>query len=133
MDLQRLRSIPLFGALDEEALARIATYATESSVPAGAKLVTEGDYANEFMAIQEGEAEVLRGGQPVGTLGPGDFFGEIGVLDKSRRTATVVATTPMRLITLERWHLRRLGDTLDKLRETAEERRRIDGGTGARG
>jgi CRP-like cAMP-binding protein len=71
-------------------------------VPAGKELVKEGDYAHEFMAIEEGEAEVLRGGQRVATLGPGDFFGEIALLRDVPRTATVRAVDPLRLYAVER-------------------------------
>jgi CRP-like cAMP-binding protein len=125
MDPDRLTAIPLFAALDKDTTALIATYAKESSVPAGERLVAEGDFAYDFIAIEEGEADVIRGGETVATLGPGDYFGEIAVLDKSLRTASVVARTPMRLISLERWHLRRVGTAaIDDIRATAEERKR---------
>jgi CRP-like cAMP-binding protein len=124
MDPGRLRAIPVFASLDDETLRGIATFATESSVPAGKHLVKEGDYAYEFMAIEEGEAEVLRGGEKVATLGPGDFFGEIAVLEKTLRTASVVATTPMRLVTLSHWDLKRVGDAMEQIRATLEERKR---------
>jgi len=124
MDPGRLRAIPVFASLDDETLRGIATFATESSVPAGKHLVEEGDYAYEFMAIEEGEAEVLRGGERVATLGPGDFFGEIAVLEKTLRTASVVAMTPMRLVTLSHWDLKRVGDAMEQIRATLEERKR---------
>lgn len=124
MDPERLRAIPLFASLDDETLRGIATFATESSVPAGKHLVKEGDYAYEFMAIENGEADVMRGGEKVATLGPGDFFGEIAVLEKTLRTASVVATTPMRLVTLSHWDLKRVGDAMEQIRATLEERKR---------
>jgi CRP-like cAMP-binding protein len=124
MDPERLRAIPVFAALDSETLRGIATFATESSVSAGKHLVKEGDYAYEFMAIEEGEADVLRGGETVATLGPGDLFGEMAVLEKTLRTASVVATTPMRLVTLSHWDLKRVGDAMEQIRATVEERRR---------
>ncbi|MGH2839887.1 MAG: cyclic nucleotide-binding domain-containing protein [Solirubrobacteraceae bacterium] len=126
MDPDRLRAIPVFASLDDETLQGIATFATETSVPAGKHLVKEGDYAYEFMAIEEGEAEVLRHGEHVAKLGPGDFFGEIGVLEKTLRTASVVATTPMRLVTLSHWDLKRAGGALDEIRATLEARKAID-------
>jgi CRP-like cAMP-binding protein len=64
------------------------------------------------MAIQEGDAEVTRQGEHVADLGPGDFFGEMGLLEKTLRNATVTARTPMRLITLAGWDLRRIERTV---------------------
>ncbi len=124
MDLERLRAIPVFAALDDETLRRVATFATEVSHPAGTRLVEQGDYSRELMAIEEGEVDVICDGELLGTLGPGDFFGEIGVLDKSRRTATVAATTPVRLVKLTHWDLKRVGGAIDAIRRTAEERKR---------
>jgi CRP/FNR family transcriptional regulator, cyclic AMP receptor protein len=124
MDPDRLRAIPVFASLDSETLRGIATFATESSVPAGKHLVKEGDYAYEFMAIEEGEADVVRGGEKVATLGPGDIFGEMAVLEKTLRTASVVARTPMRLVTLSHWDLKRVGDAMEQIRATVEERKR---------
>jgi CRP-like cAMP-binding protein len=124
MDPDRLKAIPVFASLDDETLRGIATFATESSVPAGKHLVKEGDYAYEFMAIEEGEAEVIRGEETVATLGPGDFFGEIAVLEKTLRTASVVAKTPMRLVTLSHWDLKRVGDAIEQIRATLEQRKR---------
>ena len=123
MDPERLRAIPVFASLDEQTLRGIATFATESSVPAGRQLVREGDYAYEFIAIEEGEAEVIQGDERIATLGPGDFFGEIAVLEKTLRTASVVATTPMRLVTLSHWDLKRVGGAIDEIRATLEERK----------
>jgi CRP/FNR family cyclic AMP-dependent transcriptional regulator len=128
VDPDRLKAIPLFASLDDDTLRGVATFATETSVPAGKHLVKEGDYAYEFMAIEEGEAEVVRNGEHVATLGPGDFFGEIGVLEKTLRTASVVATTPVRLVTLSHWDLKRMGDALDKVRATLEQRKTQDTG-----
>ena len=124
MDPDRLRAIPVFSSLDEQTLRGVATFAGETSVPAGKTLVREGDYAYEFMAIEEGEADVIRGGEHIATLGPGDFFGEIAVLEKSLRTASVVAKTPMRLVTLSHWDLKRVGNAIEQIRATLEERKR---------
>ena len=93
----------------------------------GKPLVNEGDYAYEFMAIEEGTAEVLRGDEILAELGPGDFFGEMGLLGHDKRNATVVAKTPMRLITLDQWDMRRLEKAVPSAAETikraAESRR----------
>ena len=127
MDPSRLQSIPLFESVPEEDLRMIATYASETSVEEGKALVKEGDYAYDFMAIEEGTAEVRRGDESLGELGPGDFFGEIGILEKDKRTATVVATSPMRLITLSSWDLKRvrseMPEAFAKIEEAAETRR----------
>jgi CRP/FNR family cyclic AMP-dependent transcriptional regulator len=127
LDPNRLKSIPLFQDVDDEEVAQIAPFAEEEQVDEGTYLVREGDFSYEFMAIEEGEAEVLRDGQHVADLGPGDFFGEIGLLEKDRRTATVVAKTPMRLVTLTGWDLKRMEKTMpeavDKVRAVIEERR----------
>ncbi len=128
MDPERLRAIPVFASLDEETLKSVAVFAGESSVAAGKQVVNEGDYAHEFMAIEEGTADVIRGGEKIATLGPGDFFGEIGVVEKTLRTASVVAATPMRLITLTRWELKRAGDdVIEQIRATIEARREAAG------
>jgi cAMP-dependent protein kinase regulator len=108
MDKARLKAIPLFANLDDHDLQVIATFANETSVSEGEVLVREGDFSYELMAIEEGEAEVRRGNDVVATLGPGDFFGEMGVLKNELRTATIVAKTGVRLITLTTWELKRM-------------------------
>ena len=108
MNEKRLGEIPLFSGLDDDALRTVSKVAQEVSVSEGAELVREGDYSYELTVIDEGEAEVLHGDEVVATLGPGDVFGEAGVLTKGMRNATVKAKTPMRLITLTGWDLRRL-------------------------
>lgn len=108
MDASRLKGIPLFADLSPQDLEHIAMLAAEVSIPAGKELVREGDYSYELLAIEEGEAKVERGGEHIADIGPGDVVGEMGVLSKEQRNATVVATTPMRLITLDRWDTKRL-------------------------
>jgi CRP-like cAMP-binding protein len=124
MDPERLRVIPVFASLDGETLYELATFATETSVPAGKQLLAEGDYAYELMAIEEGEAEVVRRGERVATLGPGEFFGEMALLENTLRTASVVALTPMRLVTISHWDLKRVGSAMTQIRATLEERKR---------
>ena len=127
MDATRLKSIPLFEEVGDEELAQIAPFAQEVSVEAGKVLVREGDFSYEFMAIEEGIAEVTRGGEHVADLGPGDFFGEMGLLEKTLRNATVTAKSPMRLLTLTGWDLRRVERTapqaIERVRAVLEERR----------
>jgi CRP/FNR family cyclic AMP-dependent transcriptional regulator len=127
MDPARLKSIRLFEPFSDEQLRSIAPFADETSVPEGEHLVREGDFSYQLICIEEGTAEVRRGEEAVAELGPGDFFGEIGVMEGAMRTASVVATSPMRLITLTRWELRRMEQSmpqvLEQLRSAAEERR----------
>ena len=72
------------------------------SIPEGDLLVREGASALEFFMIEDGEAAVLEDGERIALLGPGDFFGEIGLLETGKRTASVVATTPMDVIVMYR-------------------------------
>jgi CRP/FNR family cyclic AMP-dependent transcriptional regulator len=127
LDATRLKSIPLFEEVGDDELAQIAPFAQEISVEAGKVLVREGDFSYEFMAIEEGTAEVTRGGEHVADLGEGDFFGEMGLLEKTLRNATVTAKTPMRLVTLTGWDLRRVERTapqaIERVRAVLEERR----------
>ena len=126
MDANRLKSLPLFESVSDEDLERIAPFVSEVSVSEGKHLVDEGDYAYTFMAIEEGAAEVRRGDAVVAQLGAGDFFGEVGLLDTEKRTATVVATAPTRLVTLDRWDMKRLEKTapsaVEQIRAAAAER-----------
>ena len=127
MDAERLKQIPLFSSVSDEELTTIAPFAEEVSVEEGTELVKEGQFSYEFFSIEEGEAEVTRGGEHVADLRPGDFFGEIGLLEKDLRTATVVAKSPMRLITLTGWDMKRLErnipEAVEEIRRVLEERR----------
>jgi CRP-like cAMP-binding protein len=126
MDAQELKQIPLFSDLPEEDLDALSTYVNEVTVSEGKHLVDEGGYAYDLFTIVEGTAQVIIGGEVVAELGPGDFFGEAGVLEKQQRNATVVAKTRMRLVTLTGWDLRRmrkqLGSVMDKLEKAIEQR-----------
>ena len=126
MDPARLKRIPVFADLDDEELGHIAALAAEVSVPAGKELVREGDYSYDVLAIEEGTARVERAGETIAELGPGDVVGEMGVLQREQRNATVVATSPMLLVTLTSWDIRRLRKTapnaVDHLREVVAQR-----------
>ena len=117
MNPKRLAQYPLFEGLDEQALRTVSKVAQEVSVQEGAELVREGDYSYDLTVIDEGQAQVHHEGQVVATLGPGDVFGEAGVLSKGLRNATVRATTDMRLVTLTGWDLRRLRNRVPELEE----------------
>ena len=127
MDASQLKSLPLFADVPDEELVQIAGFAQEVKVDQGRELVREGDFSYEFMAIEEGEAEVTRGGEHVADLGPGDFFGEMGLLEKTLRNATVTAKTPMKLVTLTGWDMKRMErhipEAIERVRSTLEERR----------
>ena len=110
MDGGGLATIPLFAGMTEEERNRIAEVCSDLEVEAGETLVTEGDFGYAMFAIAHGTAGVLKDDTVLRTLGPGDVFGEIAVLSGGRRTATVVASSPMRLITVmnrEVWRLER--------------------------
>jgi CRP-like cAMP-binding protein len=124
MDPENLRAVPLFASMSETDLRKIATFAQEDSAPEGATLMREGDFSNDMIAIESGTAEVTRDGQHIRELGPGDVFGEIGVIERQQRTASVVARSPMRLIRLTNWDVKRLPrETRDRLLELARSRR----------
>ena len=124
MNPENLRAVPLFSSMAEEDLRRIATFATEDSASEGTTLVREGDFSNDMVAIESGTADVLRGDQTIGSLGPGDVFGEIGVLGKENRTATIMATSAMRLVRLDSWNVKRLpAEVREQMAQLVETRR----------
>jgi CRP-like cAMP-binding protein len=124
MDVENLRAVPVFADMSEEDLRRIATFANEDSVATGATLIREGDYSNEMIAIESGTADVRRDGATVASIGPGDVIGEVGVLEKGLRNASVVATSAMRLIRLTNWDVKRLPkETRERLTMLAQDKR----------
>ncbi|UTI66515.1 cyclic nucleotide-binding domain-containing protein [Paraconexibacter antarcticus] len=127
MDANRLKNISVFADLGEDGLNLIAALASEVSVPAGKELVREGDYSYDILAIEEGTAKVERGGEHLADLKAGDIIGEMGVLEKAQRTATVTATSPMVLVTMDRWDVKRLAKqsprVVDELKALIEQRR----------
>jgi CRP/FNR family transcriptional regulator, cyclic AMP receptor protein len=124
MDPENLRAVPVFAELTEDDLRKIATFANEDSVSAGATLLREGDFSNEMIAIESGTADVLRDGATVASIGPGDVIGELGVLEKEMRNASVVATSPMRLIRLTNWDVKRLPkETRERILAQAQDKR----------
>ncbi|MFI5042642.1 MAG: cyclic nucleotide-binding domain-containing protein [Acidimicrobiales bacterium] len=97
---EHLASVPLFSACSKKELALVAKRAEDVTVEPGKVLVREGAAGAEFFVIVEGSAEVSRHGQKVAELGPGTFFGDLALLDRAPRNATVTATTPMELVVL---------------------------------
>ncbi|HEY5250442.1 MAG TPA: cyclic nucleotide-binding domain-containing protein [Acidimicrobiales bacterium] len=98
----QLKGVQMFSACTEKELAQIARACDELTVEPGAVVVEEGAAGEGFYLVGTGEAEVVRGGQAVATLGPGQYFGELSLLDDAPRNATVTAKTPMTLIRLRR-------------------------------
>ncbi len=100
MDASRLGSVPLFAQLGRHDRQQVAQWAEEVEVEEGADLIREGDFAHEFFVIEEGTANVEHDGRILTELTKGEFFGEIGLVEHVRRTATVTATSPMRLVVM---------------------------------
>jgi CRP/FNR family cyclic AMP-dependent transcriptional regulator len=125
MDPARLTAIPIFSELSDDEAKRLATFATETSAAEGQMLMKEGDYSVELIAIEEGTADVIQHGETIASVGPGDLIGEMGLLERKPRNADVIASSPMRLLKLTHWEIRRMSEeTVDRIKATIEERRR---------
>lgn len=126
MDAAAIGAISVFADLDEAQRECVAGACRELEVDAGTTLTEEGDFGYAMFAVTSGTADVLKDGTLIRTLGPGDVFGEIAVFYGGRRTATVVAKTPMRLVMLFNGELRRLDREIpqvaDALRLTVADR-----------
>lgn len=97
---EHLAAVPLFSTLAKRDLTQVAKAATQVDVPAGHTLVEQGTSGQEFFVILDGEAEVRRNGRRVATLGTGDHFGELALLDRGERSASVTAKTDMKVLVL---------------------------------
>ena len=107
MDKSRLQQIGLFSALAADDLKALSRVVEEYSEPEGTTLVGQGDFGYEFIVLEEGTADVIRNGVKIDTLGPGDFFGEMAVLKPGElRNASVVATSPVRIIAITARNMR---------------------------
>lgn len=122
MDAASVREIGAFQSFDEEQCSQIASACRQLEVEPGTTLTQEGDFGYAMFAVLEGTANVSRGDVFIRTLGPGDVFGEIAVFFGGQRTATVVATSPMRLVMLFNSELARLDHDVPEL---ADELRRV--------
>jgi CRP/FNR family transcriptional regulator, cyclic AMP receptor protein len=126
VDVSALKNIPLFADVPEEALTKVATFATLESVSEGKTIIREGAFSNDFYVIEDGTVKVEREGEHLAELGPGDVFGEQGLLEKQERSATVTATSPVRLIRIEHWELSRMRsampEVVEQLRSKVSER-----------
>jgi cAMP-dependent protein kinase regulator len=84
----------------------------------------QGDYSTELIAIEEGTADVIQNGNKIASLKEGDLIGEMGLLEREPRNADVIATSPMRVIKLTHWEVRRMSeDTVDRIKRIIDERR----------
>ena len=98
--VELLKKVPLFSKLDKKGLQDVAHIADELDLPAGKEMATEGDRGREFFVLLDGEAEVTKGGSRINTMKKGDFFGEIALVTKMPRTATVTATSDVDVLVI---------------------------------
>jgi CRP/FNR family transcriptional regulator, cyclic AMP receptor protein len=128
----RLESAPLFSGLGKRERKALATRTDSIEVAEGKQLAREGDFAYEFFVIEKGTAEVTHGDDHVADLGPGDFFGEMGILGHKPRGATVTATSSLELIVMTEQALRSLAheepEVARRLEEEMEKRLAAGGG-----
>jgi cAMP-dependent protein kinase regulator len=124
MDPNRLKAIPIFSHLSDEEAKRLAAFATETSVAEGQILMKQGDYSTELIGIEEGTADVIRDGEKIASLKEGDLIGEMGLLEREPRNADVIATSPMRVMKLTHWEIRRMSEeTIERIEKIVQKRR----------
>jgi CRP/FNR family transcriptional regulator, cyclic AMP receptor protein len=117
----RLKDVPFFSILSKKDLDTVARQTDEVDVREGKVVIRQGDLGQEFFVIEEGTAEVVRDGATVGELGPGDFFGEMALLDEERRTATVTAKSPMKVIVMTRSSFRALDKSVPQVHKAVHD------------
>ena len=110
-----LKSVPLFAGCSKTELRRLAATADEIDVRDGYVLMREGRPGREFFVLVEGSVEVTRNGRKLSELGPGDWFGEIALLTKVPRTASVVATSAVRALVVTDRAFRQLVETMPSI------------------
>ena len=127
MDATQLKRIPLFADASDEELGKVAVFAQSKEVPEGEVVVEEGGFSRELLAIEDGTVEVTRSGEHIADLGPGDVFGEAGMLDDELRSATVTATSRLKLISMGHFEVKRLKknapEVYARIEELVEERK----------
>ena len=124
MDVSELKNIPLFADVPDDKLLKVATFASLESAVEGKVIIREGGAANAFYAIEDGTVKVERDGEHIADLGPGDVFGEQALLEKSERSATVIATSPVRLIKIDHWEIPRIKQSMPEV--LAELQRKVE-------
>ena len=113
--IELLRRIPLFAECTKAELIEVAISADEREAPSGRNLTEEGERGREFFILVAGAVAVSRGGRKLADLGPGDWFGEIAILTHKPRTATVTATSPVRLLVISDRAFRRVVETTPRI------------------
>jgi len=111
-----IRKVPLFARCSRAELKEIAMLADEIDLREGKEMTREGAPGREFFVLLEGTAEVKKKSRKVNTLGPGDFFGEIALVSREPRTATVIATSPVRALVITDWSFRQLLDDAPRVK-----------------
>jgi CRP-like cAMP-binding protein len=126
MDESDLQSIALFESLSHDARRVVAQHADRLQVPEGTELVRQGEFAYEFFVLVDGSAEVVRDGERIAELGPGDFLGEMGIVGKVVRNATVATTSEADVIVMTAQAFRSLAaqspDVASRIEAAVEER-----------
>ncbi|HEX5939000.1 MAG TPA: cyclic nucleotide-binding domain-containing protein [Dehalococcoidia bacterium] len=115
--VKRLEAIPLFAHATRRQIEHVAAIADEVDVRAGTTLAKQGERGLDFFLIEDGTASVVADGKEIATLGPGDFFGEISLVDGGPRTASVEATANMKLLVVRKPLFDDLLETTPELRE----------------
>jgi CRP-like cAMP-binding protein len=103
-----LREVGLFQGVDDEGLAAVAARVTEIAFDAGRTIVRQGEIGTGFFLIASGQAKVVRDGRTLAELGPGQFFGELSLLDQQPRIAQVIALTPTECLALASWDFEKI-------------------------
>jgi len=116
MDASRLEGIPLFAELSPRQRKGVGKRIREIEIEPGERLVDEGEFAHLFFVIEEGRAAVVSGGKHLTDLGPGDFLGEIGLVRQTERTASVIATAPVRALVMDEKAFRRMARSMPTVR-----------------
>jgi CRP-like cAMP-binding protein len=133
--VERLAGLRAFAGLSKSDLKKLAEITSELDIKVGEQLTKEGRFAHEFFVIEDGAVEVRQDGERIAELGPGDFFGEIALLAAERRTATVVATTPVRVVVMSTQEFRKMEREMplvaDRIRAAITARLSADADAGA--
>jgi CRP/FNR family transcriptional regulator, cyclic AMP receptor protein len=113
--VELIRKVPLFSRCSKRELEQIARIADEIDLREGKEMTRQGARGREFFVLLQGDADVIKDGRRINTLGAGDFFGEIALVSDTPRTATVVATSPVRALVVTDRSFRRLLDDMPEI------------------